>query len=104
MYLKTYIVGILLQFKVYALIKEFWKVWEVLGAYQCTSSARFAGDSTAQGTSSRKGNVRGQYGSFRKLGVPLKGSFEGSLKGSIRVLQRVQGLEFPKIRGTYLGL
>ena len=26
------------------------------------------------------------YGSFRKLGVPLKGSFKGSLKGSIRVL------------------
>ena len=27
--------------------------------------------------------------SFRKFGVPLKGSFKGSLKGSIRVLKRV---------------
>ena len=26
------------------------------------------------------------YGSFRKLGVPLKGSFRGLLKGSIRGL------------------
>ena len=25
------------------------------------------------------------FGSFRKYGVPLKGSFKGSLKGSIRV-------------------
>ena len=26
------------------------------------------------------------YGSFRELGIPLKGSFEGSLKGSIKGL------------------
>ena len=41
-----------------------------------------------------------RFGSFRKLGVPLKGSFKGSLKGSIRAIYRAKGLEFPKIGGA----
>ena len=40
------------------------------------------------------------YGSFRKLGVPLKGSFKGIYTGFYKGF-RVLG--FPKITGTFKG-